>query len=178
MRLLLYVCCATCLAGVIKQIKDKYKITCYFYNPNIHPKKEYKKRLTDVKKYCDKLNIPLIIGKYDKDKWFKIIKGLEQEPEGWKRCVKCYTMRLENTAKIAKDRGFNIFTTTLTVSPHKKAEIINPIGVKLGKEYGLKFLEADFKKQNGFKIACEIARREAFYKQSYCGCIFSKSPND
>ena len=186
-KILIHTCCTTCLAGVINQLlktssevkgKDTYSLISYFYNPNIHPKKEYEKRLADVKIYCNKLNIPLIIGEYDKNRWFKIIKGLETEPENGQRCIKCYTMRLEQTVKIAKDRGFKIFTTTLTISPHKKAEIINPIGQKIAQKHSVKFYKADFKKNDGFKIACEIARHEKFYKQNYCGCIFSKNPHD
>lgn len=174
MKILLHTCCATCTAGVIGQLKDTHNLTCYFYNPNIHPKEEYERRLSDVKKYCKKLNIPLIQGEYAQDRWFQEIKGLEGESEGGQRCVKCYTMRLEQTAKMAKDRGFNIFTTTLTISPHKKAEIINSIGQAIGKKYGIKFIESDFKKHEGFKRACEIARREKFYRQNYCGCVFSR----
>jgi len=219
MRLLLHVCCATCLAGVTEQLKD-YNVTCFFYNPNIHPQAEYDKRLQDVKNQSDKLNIPLIQGDYDKDKWFKMVKGHEGDPEGGtlsvpnrhakragQRCLKCYTMRLEQTAKIATSNGrlanvchptglknnqvncsgdspisdtvnFDIFTTTLTISPHKKAEIINKIGQDTAKKYQTKFLSADFKKQDGFKHACEIAKKENFYRQDYCGCIFSRNKKD
>ncbi|MBU4332206.1 epoxyqueuosine reductase QueH [Patescibacteria group bacterium] len=193
--MLLHTCCATCLAGVIEQLKNTHEVACYFYNPNIHPMEEYKRRLADVKKYCKKLGIPMIEGEYDKERWFKITKGLETEPEGGQRCIKCYTMRLEETARFAcevrsrdlthpeKGRqgpltlpsGYDIFGTTLTTSPHKKAEIINPIGVKLVKKYGIKFLEADFKKRDGFKCACETADRQGFYRQNYCGCIYSKT---
>lgn len=187
-KLLLHTCCATCLAGVIKQLPDKHDVTCYFYNPNIYPKEEYDRRLADVRRYCDKLRIFLVEGEYEPERWFELVKGLESEPEGGsihrsssgnesvggQRCVKCYTIRLEKTAWEAKDRGFDLFTTTLTISPHKKAEIINPIGQALAKKHGIQFLEADFKKRDGFKCACEIAKNEKFYRQNYCGCIFSK----
>jgi len=175
MKILVHVCCAVCAGGVIDQIKDKYNITCYFYNPNIHPQEEYERRLLDVYKHCAKLDISLIHGEYDKNEWLGLVKGLESEPEGGQRCLKCYTMRLEQTAKIAKDRGFDIFASTLTISPHKKAEIINPIGQKLSEKYGVKFLEADFKKHDGFKCACDIAKSENFYRQNYCGCVYSQN---
>lgn len=226
MKLLLHVCCATCVAGVIEQLKNKFDITCYFYNPNIHPREEYECRLSNIREYCRKVGIPLIEGKYDKERWFEVVKGLEKEPEGGtlsvpdkhakragQRCIKCYTMRLEETVRIAigsrdpihpsKDpihpanvrgrRGplpvhrsegvggtsprFDFFSTTLTISPHKKAETINKIGQSLGQKYGVKFYGADFKKNDGFKRACEIARREGFYRQNYCGCVFSKDVN-
>ena len=186
MNLLLHTCCATCLAGVITQLKE-YNITCFFYNPNIHPREEYDKRLNDVKKQCDKLNIKLIQGDYDKTKWLKLTKGLENEKEGGQRCVKCYTMRLEKTAKTCTRDSliseFDIFTTTLTISPHKKADIINKIGQDIAagleqrreaKKLGTKFLSADFKKHNGFKHACEISKQENFYRQNYCGCVYSR----
>jgi len=198
-KLLLHVCCATCAAGTIEQLKREYNITCYFYNPNIHPREEYDRRLSDVKKYTKKLNIPLVIGNYDKDKWFELIRGLENEPEGGtlsvpnkhakragQRCLKCYTMRLEQTAEHAQNNRFKSFTSTLTISPHKNAKIINSIGSKIGlspeaqrakgeERYGVKYLASDFKKQNGFKCACEIAKREKFYRQSYYGCIYSQN---
>ncbi|NQU77605.1 epoxyqueuosine reductase QueH [Candidatus Falkowbacteria bacterium] len=197
MKLLLHVCCATCLAGVLSQLKE-YKVTCFFYNPNIHPSEEYQKRLNDVASQCKKLNIPLIQGYYDKDRWFELTKGHERDPEGGtlsvpirhakragQRCHICYTMRLEQTALYGRrDAGvspagnFDLFTTTLTISPHKKAEVINKIGRNLAKKYKTKFLPKDFKKHDGFKHACEIAKKENFYRQNYCGCVFSINKKD
>lgn len=204
MKLLLHTCCATCAAGVIEQLKDKFSLTCYFYNPNIHPREEYGRRLFDVQQYCEKVGVTLIQGEYDEDRWLEKVKGLENEPEGGQRCWKCYTMRLEAAVMVvigsrdpihlsrdlvgSRDpihlsrgrRGpltsprFDFFGATLTISPRKKAESINKIGQSLGQKYGAEFYKADFKKNNGFKCACEVARREGFYRQDYCGCAYSQ----
>lgn len=114
------------------------------------------------------------MGDYEAREWFELVKGLENEPEGGARCEVCYQMRLEKTAELARENGFEYFGTTLTISPHKKAEIVNQLGREVGAKFNIKFYEADWKKQDGFKKSCELARNEGFYRQNYCGCVYSK----
>jgi len=173
-KFLLHVCCSVCSAGTISQLNNEFNLTCYFYNPNIHPEEEYNARLADTEKYCNKMDIPFFEGPYDKDAWFTAIKGLEDEPEGGARCTKCFYMRLANVAEYASKNKFDIFGTTLTIGRNKKAEIINPIGVLLAKRFGIEFFEADFKKKGGQQQADEISKHEHLYRQNYCGCVFSK----
>ena len=174
-RLLLHTCCAVCSAYVLEKLGEDYNLTVFYYNPNIHPKEEYLHRLKESKEYCQKIGVNFIEGQYDTDKWFELIKGHEQDPEKGERCRICYRMRMEETTKYAKKQGYDIFATTLTISPHKDAGSINKIGLDLEKEFGVKYLEADFKKQDGFKKTMELANQEGFYKQNYCGCVFSRS---
>ncbi len=172
-KLLLHTCCGPCAIYVAQKLKEDYDVTLFFYNPNIYPREEYEKRLNEIKRWSQKENIELIEGEFNQDDWFGKVKGLEKEPEGGARCAVCYKLRLKKTAKYAERNSFDVFTTTLTISPHKKAEIINPIGLKLGKDYEFEFIEADWKKQEGFKIACELSHQEGFYRQTYCGCKYS-----
>jgi len=176
-KLLLHCCCAGCAVGVIKELKDKFNLTAYFYNPNIHPQEEYNKRLEDMKKICRIFRVPLIVGEYEVDYWFKKVEGCENEPEGGQRCKICYQLRLEKTAELAKSGSFSYFATTLTISPYKKAEIINPLGLALAKKYGIIFYEADFKKRDGFLKSVELSKKYNLYRQNYCGCIYSIKTN-
>ncbi|MFH1597973.1 MAG: epoxyqueuosine reductase QueH [Patescibacteria group bacterium] len=173
-KLLLHSCCAGCTAYVIQLLSKEYQVTSYFFNPNIHPDQEYKQRCQELKNYCKKTKAPFIEGEYQAEKWQQLTKGFEFEPEKGKRCLICYAMRLEKTAEHAKQNGFDFFATTLSVSPHKLADRINQFGNKLAELYGVKFYEADFKKQEGYKKACAISKEENFYRQDYCGCSFSK----
>ena len=132
----------------IERLKSEYDITGFFYNPNIHPEEEYKKRLNEITNWTQLKNIPLIVGEYDVERWHELVKGLEKEPERGKRCTVCFRMRLQQTAILAKQKGFDYFTTTLSISPHKNAEIINQIGKELGDQIGVQFLEANFKKKD------------------------------
>lgn len=172
-KLLLHTCCAPCSAYVIQLLQECYDVTGYFYNPNIHPGEEYQKRLAEEKKYFSKTKIKLIEGPFDKKKWFDLVKGHEKDPEKGERCWICYRMRLEQAGRFAKDNGYDVFTTTLSLSPHKDFGKIGQIGLEIGSQYGIKFLDMDFKKQNGFKKSLEISKHEHFYRQSYCGCIFT-----
>lgn len=178
--ILLHTCCGPCCCYVIEKLQeDGFDITLFYYNPNIHPREEYDARLAEIKKYSDKIGVNLVVDNYEVDKWFKMARGLEGEPEGGKRCEVCFKMRLERTAKYALKNKFDYFGTTLTISPHKNAEVINKIGKKLsppcnGDLGGCFFYEADWKKQDGFKKSCQISRQENFYRQNYCGCVFSR----
>lgn len=173
-KILLHSCCAPCSTSSSFDLRKKgFEPILFFYNPNIHPINEYKKRVEEIEKWAQINNFNLIVGEYDKDRWFEMMRGLEQEPEGGKRCQKCYAMRLEKTAEVAKANGIKLITTTLTISPHKKAEIINEIGQKLCKENNLEYWNSNFKKQNGYLNSCKLSEKHGFYRQDYCGCIFS-----
>jgi len=170
--ILLHICCGICSSFAIEKLKqDGFKVSGLFYNPNIHPEEEYLRRWEAAKAVADILEIKLIATPYDRENWLAEVKGLEKEPEGGKRCTICFKMRLEYTAKIAKEQGLNYFTTTLTISPHKNTKLINEIGNSISQEY---FLEYDFKKGEGFKNAIDFAKRHQLYRQNYCGCIFSR----
>jgi predicted adenine nucleotide alpha hydrolase (AANH) superfamily ATPase len=173
-KILLHICCAGCGAFVSQLLSSDYDVTLFFYNPNIFPIEEFKKRVDTVKKIADKFNLDLIIGDYDHGQWLEKIKGRESDKEKGGRCLICYRDRLENAAKMAQSKGINNFTSTLTVSPHKLANEIIKIGQELEEKYGVKFLSQDFKKQDGFKKATALANELGLYRQNYCGCEFSR----
>ena len=172
-RLLLHLCCAGCSPHVIQVLKQEYDVTGFFYNPNIHPEEEYILRLEEAKKLAFHLGIELITGEYDADRWFAETKGMEHEPEGGKRCDICFQMRLTNAAQRAHVGDFDFFTTTLTVSPHKNAALINRIGNEVATEYDGTFLESDFKKAHGFVKTVALCKEMGLYRQNYCGCLYS-----
>ena len=175
LKLLLHICCAPCAGYLLRELQKKFDLTTYFYNPNLDTKEEHQKRLVETEKYCRKLGIDLVKGGYSHKKWLKIVRGLENEPEGGERCKKCFEMRLKEAARFAKENNFDYFATTLTVSSYKSAKVISLIGRKIANEFGVKFLDQDFGKEDGFKKSLEISREEEFYRQNYCGCEFSKS---
>jgi len=172
-KLLIHICCATCAANVLKELSQNYEVTAFYYNPNIYPDSEYKIRMDEIKKFCAKKKIFFIEEKPDQERWFTLTKGHEQDPERGKRCTICYNMRLEKTAQYAKENDFDIFGTDLSISPHKDAIRLNKIGQELEQQYSVKYLVADFKKQDGFKKAMDMSKKHSFYRQNYCGCIFS-----
>jgi predicted adenine nucleotide alpha hydrolase (AANH) superfamily ATPase len=173
-RMLLHCCCAPCGTHPIRLLQKNFNVVPYFYNPNIHPKDEYEMRRNEMKTLMDRWHFSLIEDIYDINHWFERIKGYENEPEGGERCALCYRIRLKRTALYARENGFDYFATTLSISPHKKAAMINVIGKELEKKYNVQYYEADFKKKNGFKISCQISKEEGLYRQRYCGCIFSQ----
>ena len=173
-KLLLHTCCAPCSPYVIELLQGEFDVSAFFYNPNIQPREEYQLRLEEMEQFCKNVGIELIIGSYDVDQWFQITKGMENEKEGGKRCELCFKMRLDKSACTAQKNDFQHFATTLTVSPHKNAMVINQLGHKLQKNYRATFYEADFKKHDGFKKSCELSKKHGFYRQNYCGCIYSQ----
>ena len=177
-NLLLHACCAPCSTACLERLANFFKVTIFYYNPNITDEIEYKKRIEEIKKLLTlistKYKVELLEGSYEPNKFFEMAKGLEKEPERGKRCFKCYEMRLEETAKIASKLGFNNFCTTLTLSPHKNANWINEIGKKLNTEYDSNYLYSDFKKKEGYKRSIELSKEYNLYRQDYCGCIYSK----
>ena len=173
-KLALHSCCGPCSSYVIEYLSEFFDITLFFYNPNIHPETEYEKRLSEQLRLCKELSIPTVPCDYNKADFFDFVKGLENEREGGQRCTKCFEMRLDYTAKKAKELGFDIFATTLTVSPHKNAQLINEIGEKISEMYNISWLPSDFKKRNGYLKSIQLSKQYDLYRQDYCGCIFSK----
>lgn len=176
--LLLHSCCAPCSSYVLEYLSKYFKISIFFYNPNIYPLEEYSRRVTEQKGLITALKVKnqinFIEGRYDTESFYNISKGLEGEREGGERCFKCYELRLKEAAIIAKEQGYDYFTTTLSISPHKNSQILNQIGKKLSEEYDVKYLYSDFKKKEGYKRSIELSNEYNLYRQDYCGCVFSK----
>ena len=178
-KLLLHSCCAPCSSHVITYLLPYFNITVLYYNPNISPKKEYEKRKNEQIELIKKLNqegnnIVFLDCDYDNLIYEEKIKGYELCPERGARCTICFKLRIEKTAKIAKEKNFEYFCTTLTVSPYKNATLINEIGEKMQQKYQIKWLYSDFKKKNGYKNSIELSKKYNLYRQNYCGCIYSK----
>lgn len=176
-KLLLHCCCAPCSSATLEVLKEHFSVTVYFYNPNIQPESEFTKRYEEQKRLiAEHFNneIPVILAPYEGEKFSAIAKGREHLPEKGERCYLCYRQRMEHSARYAKENGFNCFTTSLSISPHKNADWINKIGIALEKEYGIKFIYSDFKKRNGYKRSIELSHQYGLYRQDYCGCIYSK----
>ncbi len=174
-KLLLHACCGICSLSVLEKLKNYFSITVLYYNPNIYPKEEYDLRLDVLKKVIQKTdaNIQLMETIYNEEEFNNIAAGYEEEKEGGSRCSRCYNLRLEKTAIIAKEKNFDYFTTTLSVSPYKNSEILNKIGKALEKKYSVNYLYSDFKKKDGYKRSNELAKMYNLYRQDYCGCKYS-----
>ncbi len=173
--LLLHSCCAPCAGEIMESVAaSEIKTTVYFYNPNIHPLQEYELRKEENKKFCQKLGFNFIDADYDKDKWFDRIKGLENEPERGERCTKCFDMRFERSALYAHENNFSLFATTLGISRWKDLDQVNNSGLRAVSRYeDLNFWDFNWRKQGGSSRMIEISKREEFYQQEYCGCIYS-----
>lgn len=172
MKILLHICCGICAAGALESLRSEgHEVVGFFYNPNIFPPEEYRRRLEATQMVTEQLGVPLVTTKYDPEEWRNRVTGLEPEPEGGPRCAVCFRLRLEKTFQSIADYGCDAFTTTLTISPHKSAAVVNRLGTEIG---GERFLIRDFKKKDGFKRAIELAKKWALYRQDYCGCIYSK----
>ena len=176
-KLLLHSCCAPCSSYVLEYLSDYFEITVFYYNPNIFPENEYTKRILEqqmlIKEMTLKHPVSFVAGLYDRERFYEMAEGLEHLKEGGERCLKCYELRLRESAKLAKKRGFDYFTTTLSISPLKNADRLNEIGMCLEQEYGVKYLQSDFKKKNGYKRSIELSNEFGLYRQDYCGCEFS-----
>lgn len=170
---LLHCCCGPCATAVAERVVKTVKPVFYYYNPNIQPREEYFKRLDELKKVAAHFKLELIYEDYDENEFINAVKGLEHEREGGTRCPVCFTLRLKKTAERAKIEGLPAFCTTLTVSPHKNAEIINGIGFDLEKQTGIKWIPSDFKKRDGYKRSTVISEELGLYRQNYCGCMFA-----
>lgn len=173
-NVLLHVCCAPCSGYIIETIiKSEIPLTLFFYNPNIYPVKEYEERKREIVTYAKKLGIPLVDADYDNDAWMQQTKGLENEPERGKRCSVCFDMRLERTAHYASENGFDLFATTLGMSRWKDLEQVNESGRKAASKYRVNFWDNNWRKCGGSERANNIAKQEGFYRQNYCGCVYS-----
>ena len=181
-KLFLHSCCAPCSSYTLEYLNNYFDITVYYFNPNISPKAEFDKRYAEQKRLIEALPskhpIKLVCGEYDYNDFLKIAKGYENVPEGGERCFRCYRMRLESTAKLAKEQEFDYFCTTLSISPLKNSQKINEIGYEVAEKYGIKWLPSDFKKKEGYKRSIELSREYQLYRQNFCGCIFSKENKD
>ena len=204
--LFLHSCCAPCSSYVLEYLRKYFRITVFYYNPNITEDEEYRKRVAEQKRLiaaynaelteenrgdgqkpaghmdakkdsgreCQAYHIEVIEGDYEPERFYEIAKGLEQCPEGGERCFACYELRLRETAKRAKEREYDYFTTTLSISPLKNAAKLNEIGEQLAKEYGVEWLPSDFKKKDGYKRSIELSKEYDLYRQDYCGCVYSR----
>ena len=175
--LLLHSCCAPCSSFCIEYLSQYFHVTVFYYNPNIYPDDEYYHRVKEQQRFINefptKYPVDFIEGDYDKSSFYDIAKGLEKEPEKGKRCHKCYDLRLRRTATVAKEKMFDFFSTTLTISPMKDSQVLNEIGEAIGKELGVNWLYSDFKKKEGYKRSTEISKEYDMYRQDYCGCVYS-----
>lgn len=178
-RLLLHSCCAPCSSYVLEYLSRYFSITVFYYNPNIYPPQEYQKRVQEQQRLITELPalhpVTLQEGTYEPDRFFAMAKGLEQVPEGGERCFRCFRLRLEEAAKVAREGAYDYFTTTLTISPLKNAGKLNEIGEEVGRLYGVRHLPSDFKKKNGYKRSIELSREYGLYRQDYCGCVYSRA---
>jgi predicted adenine nucleotide alpha hydrolase (AANH) superfamily ATPase len=180
--LFLHSCCAPCSSYVLEYLSNYFKITVFYYNPNIFPDAEYLKRVQEQKSFIKQLKtthpVSFLAGEFDKSRFHQLAAPLKHEPEGGVRCYGCYHMRLNETAVQAKQRQMDYFTTTLTISPHKDATVLNQLGCEIGAKLGIKYLVSDFKKKNGFKRSVELSHQYGMYRQDYCGCIYSKEQRE
>lgn len=181
-NLLLHVCCAPCSSYILEYLSSYFRISLFYYNPNIAPKAEFDKRVNELKRFTGEFPlqnlVTIEIGDYRPEEFYAMAKGLEQEPEGGIRCYHCYEQRLEQTAIKCREGGYDYFTTTLSISPHKNALWLNEIGERLAQKYGVEYLYADFKKRNGYQRSIQLSKEYQLYRQDYCGCIFSRKERE
>ena len=170
-RLLLHSCCGPCSSAVIERLSGAFDLTVYYYNPNIYPESEYRRRADEQARLLEALGVPMVEAEYDPAAFEAI--GMGDQPEGGARCKACYALRLEQSAGYAKEQGFDWFCSTLSVSPHKNAAWLNELGQALATQYGLSWLPNDFKKKNGFLRSLQLSEEYGLYRQSWCGCRYS-----
>lgn len=181
-KLLLHACCAPCSSHVLETLAGMYDITIFYYNPNITESGEYYKRIEELESFVKAApfarGVTVLRGKYEPERFFAMSKGLEHEPERGKRCYLCYELRLRETAAYALREGYDLFTTTLSISPYKNAAWLNEIGERVSSELGISYLYSDFKKKNGYARSIELSKEYGLYRQDYCGCIFSREERE
>jgi len=176
--LLLHSCCAPCSSYVLEYLSGRFDITVFFYNPNITEEEEYLHRKEELKRLIESMPllspVHFLEAPWDPENYLRLVTGLESEKEGGARCVRCFSMRLEKAAEAAKNGGFDYFTTSLTISPKKNAELLNSVGEAAAEKYGVTWLPSDFKKRNGYQRSIELSAEYGLYRQNYCGCVFSR----
>ena len=180
-RLLLHACCAPCSSYCLEYLREAFALTVFFYNPNLTEQEEYRRRVEEEKRLIALMNgqegssqIEILEGRYEPERFLEAAKGLETCKEGGERCVRCFALRLGETARVAAEGEFDFFTTSLTISPLKNSALLNRIGAQEGERYGVRFLPSDFKKNNGYLRSTQLSRLYDLYRQNYCGCIYSK----
>ena len=180
--LLLHSCCAPCSSYVLEYLSRNFQITLFYYNPNIAPEPEYRYRVSELRRLVGEMlpdsDVRIVEGNYDPQVFLNAVKGLEEEPEGGKRCKVCYRLRLEEAARIARELGCEYVTTTLSISPMKDAKALNQIGGEVADKYNVKYLYSDFKKRNGYKRSIQLSAEYQLYRQDYCGCGFSRAERE
>ena len=174
-KLLLHACCAPCSSATLERLSAHFDLTILYYNPNIYPPEEYHRREAELERFVEQAgyHYPVVELPYDPQEFYSAVAGLENEPERGSRCTVCYRLRMRRAAQYAAEHGFDWFTTTLSISPHKDAKRINAIGQELEQEFGVKHLPSDFKKQNGYLRSLQLSEEYGLYRQDYCGCEFS-----
>ena len=174
-RVLLQACCAPCASHCLSELAGKTRVTVYFYNPNLSDREEYEKRRAELLRFIGETGwADALDCAYAPEDFAAVAAGYEDAPEGGARCARCFRLRLEHTAAAAKENGYDLFGTTLTLSPLKNAELINRIGFEVGERYGVEYLPSDFKKRGGYQHSLDLSREHCLYRQNYCGCAFSK----
>ncbi len=181
-RLLLHSCCAPCSSYVLEYLSDYFEITDFFFNPNIAPEAEYRHREEELQRLISEMRpahrISFLRGEYEPRRFFETVRGLEEIPEGGERCFACYRLRMEEAARLAAEGGYDYFTTTLSISPLKRADKINEIGRELEGIYKVKHLPSDFKKRGGYQRSIVLSREHHLYRQDFCGCVFSRAERE
>lgn len=177
-KMLLHSCCAPCSSHVVTYLRDRFELTVFYYNPNISPLEEYQKRREEQKRFLAEMGIPFRECGYEGERYEEAVVGLEREPERGARCEVCFELRLRRTAREAKAGGFESFCTTLSVSPHKDAALLNELGERIGKEEGVSFFPSDFKKKGGYLRSVRLSEEYGLYRQDYCGCRFSRAERE
>lgn len=177
-RLFLHSCCAPCSSYVLEYLSEHFAITVFYFNPNIAPEEEYRKRVEEQKRLVEQLPavypIQFLEGRYEPEEFYSRVRGLEKEPEGGARCRVCFELRLEEAARLAAEGGYDYYTTTLSISPLKNAQVLADVAIKMGEKWGVAWLPSDFKKKEGYKRSIQLSSEYDLYRQNYCGCVFSR----
>lgn len=177
-RLFLHSCCAPCSSYVLEYLSQYFEITVFYFNPNIAPEEEYRKRVEEQKRLIEQLPavhpIGFAEGRYEPEEFYNRVRGLEKEPEGGARCRVCFALRLEEAARLASEGGYDYYTTTLSISPLKNAQVLAQVAMEMGEKWGVAWLPSDFKKKEGYKRSIQLSADYDLYRQNYCGCVFSR----
>ena len=181
-RLFLHSCCAPCSSYVLEYLSEHFAITVFYFNPNIAPEEEYRKRVEEQKRLVEQLPavypIQFLEGRYEPEEFYSRVRGLEKEPEGGARCRVCFELRLEEAARLAAEGGYDYYTTTLSISPLKNAQVLADVAIKMGEKWGVAWLPSDFKKKEGYKRSIQLSSEYDLYRQNYCGCVFSRQKEE
>ena len=176
-KLALHACCAPCSSAVLERLNEAFEIHIFYYNPNIAPEAEFRRRAEEQRRLAREMplrDVSVTEGPYDAGRYYELVRGHESDPEGGARCAICFEMRLRETAKFAREIGADYFTTTLSISPLKDAQLLNELGARIAEESGVRYLHSDFKKKDGYKRSCALSEEYGLYRQDYCGCVFSR----